>query len=405
MASSANGTGGKGKGRYAGENQGGGTVKAPFTFIRDTGAVSLGGSSTWLDDPPGPQNQPDGPFFQDPMRGFYQPPPPRGLPERPILGGVIVGSSDPNQPPSALTPGAYYAAVIDPSTGLPAATGDPIRINGSVQFTDGGTGFGEYVFFGGVTVGQQGKGKPKLTFDPGRYVFAGVRPKQNGKANPVFDLTSNLELTDGAPPFVPNTGPNGNGYAGEIFIFTDLNYVGWDWTSNSPVSLEVPAAVQQRAGELKFGTSGYQAGNNIDVRINLHGLNVQNGAVPADLKAFNNGAILFWQDQNNSVVKYYDNPSDPTSFNKSNVIGDSWVQNTSLDSDSSPELFFKASPGSSLYGVIYQPRGAWTTIGGGSGYSGPLQIIAGGFKVQVNAILRLLPLPTPVARPIAALVE
>jgi hypothetical protein len=405
MASLANGAGPSGN--YAGENQGGGTVFAPHTYIRGAGWYDLGGSASWIEPPE--NGRADTGYFKDPFRGRYQPPPPPPAkvvepPAYPqgVVGGTIIGSDDPSNP-TVLQPGAYYASAVD-GDGQVYATGDPIQISGAVHFSKGSDNFAEYVFFGALSAGQQGPGSTEFTFDPGRYVFAGAKPKPNGKPTPSFDITTNLVMTDGTQPFVPNIGPSGS--PGEIFIFTDTNYVGYDWATKTAVPLAVPPRVQAIAGQLKFGISGFQAGNNIDVVVNLHGINRGNSAVPEDLRKFD-APILLWQDQNNSVIKYYDNPLDPTSFNMGCVVGDDVTQcgNSRLDSDESPELFFKASPGSSLYGVIYQPRGAWTTIGGGSGYSGPLQIVSGGFKIQGNAVLHLLGLPDPMLRPVVALVE
>ncbi|MEN6608013.1 MAG: pilus assembly protein TadG-related protein [Bryobacteraceae bacterium] len=413
LASTANGSG---NGRYAGENQGGGTVKAPFTYIRETGSYYTGGSSSWNETPL--NGRADGDAFRDPMRGKYQPPPPAAnkvvepaaYPQG-VVGGIITGSNDVNNP-LVLLPGAYYASAENSKTGEIYATGEPIQISGAVEFSSGSSDFAEYVFFGGISAVQQGQGATSFRFSPGRYVFAGSTPQPNGTPNPVFDITTNLTMTDGTPAFQSNTGENSS--PGEIFIFTDTNYVGWDWTTNSAVALQVPSMLTQDRGgslgsvadQLEFGISGFQAGNNTDVVVNLHGINPDNSAVPGNLAAFE-APILLWQDQNNSVIKYYDNPADPTSFNRGCVVGDdvTYCSNIRLASNKSPELFFKASPGSSLYGVIYQPRGSWTTLGGGSGYSGPLQIVSGGFKIQGNAVLRLAGLPNPMLRPVAALIE
>lgn len=403
-------------GRYAGENQGGGTVNAPFTYIRESGWVSNGGSSTWIQTPV--NEKPDGNPFRDPMRGKYQPPPPAAdkvvepqmFPQG-VVGGVITGSNDPANP-LVLQPGAYYASTLDSKTNQVYATGQPVQITGAVHFSKGSGDFAEYVFFGGVSAIQAGQGSTNFRFDPGRYVIAGRMPQANGDPLPLFDITTNLVMTDGTAVNAANYGPQAD--PGEIFIFTDTNYVGWDWTTQTAVPLHVPAKLTTDLGnklgrvvdKLEFGISGFQAGNNTDVVVNLHGINRQNSIVPEPLRKFE-APILIWQDQNNSVLRYYDDPSDPLTFNKACVVADdvSACGNSRLASNKSPQLFFKASPGSNLYGVIYQPRGAWTTLGGGSGYTGPLQIVAGGFRIQGNAVLHLAGINDPMMRNIVALVE
>jgi hypothetical protein len=400
MASLNNGTNNP-DGHYAGENQGGGTVDAGYTYIRGEGWYMNQGSATWQ---PTPVNgKADTGFFKDPLRKYYQPPPPTNLQEpvgafeNGVPNGVIIGSDDPNNP-LVLHPGSYYASAWNPTTNDWEATGDPVRISGSVHFSGDG-GFAEYVFYGGISAAQQGPGSTAFKFDPGMYVFAGAKPKANGDPNPVFDITTNLTMTDGSPPFVPDAD-----HPGELFLFTDPDYVGYDGVAKQAVTLNPPARVQSIASQLKFGTSGFQAGNNTDVVITLRGLNKNKAIVPDNLKVYE-APTLMWQDRRNSVIKYYDDPTDPTDLNQTCITGDTPCMNSELLSDKSPELFFKASPGSWMYGIIYQPRGSWTTMGGGSGYSGPLQIVTGGFKVQGNANLNLLGLNNPIMVPMAALVE
>src|SRR5205823_1879443 len=76
-----------------------------------------------------------------------------------------------------------------------------------------------------------------------------------------------------------------------------------------------------------------------------------------------------------------------------------------LTNNSSPELNIQASPNIHLYGVIYQPRGAWTTLVGGGGYAGPLQLISGALSVQGNANVDLLGLSSPLTNTVASLIE
>jgi len=369
---------GEGDGRFAAENTGGGTVRSPFTEIRGDGYYMLAGSSQWV---AAPQNHSSAADFEDPMRGKGQPKPPTGLALREIEGGTLNGSSDP-QNPTVYPPGSYYAVARDKKTGEFYATGEPIAINGYVAFSDGGTGFGNYVFYGGVAVKSP---STTVTFYPGRYFVAGVQPKANGEPNALFSITANASLND----MTAVTGRNSD--AGEIFVFTDPNYVG------QGQALEVPPLVQAIAPSLKMGKSGFHLGNSASASINLHGLNADAAALPQDLKTF--APVVMWQDQANSVVKY--NPNGTID----NSCGGAACPNAALSDARSTELALQGSPTVSLYGTVYQPRGAWTTLIGGGDYTVPMQIIAGAFNVQGNASLGMAELPIPVLRRMVALVE
>jgi hypothetical protein len=94
MASTRNGAPLNGdNGRYAGENKGGGTVQALFTYIREKGYYSLQGSSQWNATPLNSKLD-DGAAFIGPTGSKLQPPPPTGLTDYPILGNTIIGSPD-----------------------------------------------------------------------------------------------------------------------------------------------------------------------------------------------------------------------------------------------------------------------------------------------------------------------
>jgi hypothetical protein len=406
MASLANDPGPQGP--SAGENQGGGVIKAPFTWIRRAGSengwyFNQGNSADWITTPI--NRAESGDMFRDPLRNRYgNPAPPVGDSslDRPVMGGTFQLSSDPNAP-TEIGPGYYYAAAVDPTTGNTIATGEPLRMSGYVHFKSGGD-FGEFVFFGGITVGQQGAGETKLTFDAGRYVFSGVRERNGGKPGVLFDITTNLEMTDGQVPF--QAAPESHG--GEIFIFTGFDRNAEPYSGRYPVGqdggdidLYVPQPVWNIRDQLDFGISGFQSGNNA-LNVNLHGLNMKSPKVPQELRDFE-APLLIWQDQRNSVIDYYQGGS----FNMGCVIGENVGGdcNNTLSNNGSPQLFFKASPGSSLWGVIYQPRGAWTTVWGGSGYAGPLQIVTGAFHLQANANLWLQGIDQPIMGNKVALVE
>ena len=76
-----------------------------------------------------------------------------------------------------------------------------------------------------------------------------------------------------------------------------------------------------------------------------------------------------------------------------------------LSNNSSPELDVQASPNIHLYGYLYQPRGAWTTLQGGGGYSGALKIITGALNVQGNANVNMGGVATPLTKLVVALIE
>lgn len=356
-------------GRYAGENTGGGTVKAPFTYIQGEGGYKVGGSARWVEIP-GNKANPN--LFLDPMRGKGQPPAPAGLVDRPVPGGAIVGSTDPANP-VVLQPGNYFATNADGT----AATGNPISIEGNVRFAAAGAGFGQYVLFGGVRISKQAT---TVTFEPGMYVFAGVR------SGPLFSVTSNASLRDLTSGFAANTD------AGELFVFTDANYKGQSG------SLEIPAMVRPIAAELKQGTAGFQAGSNADVYLNLHGLNRRSSQLPEGLKDFS--PVMIWQDQANSTVKYTDKGDIDVSCG--NPAG---CPNTALANAQSTQMFLQGSPGMHFYGAVYQPRGAWISVVGGGDYQVPVQVIAGALRVQGNSNFSMVQPSTPMARRTVALVQ
>jgi hypothetical protein len=68
-------------------------------------------------------------------------------------------------------------------------------------------------------------------------------------------------------------------------------------------------------------------------------------------------------------------------------------------------MFFKASPSLHIWGVAYQPRGAFTSMVGGGGYDSPMQLIAGALNVQANSNVRLQEINSPLFIQKVALVE
>ncbi|MFB3829047.1 MAG: pilus assembly protein TadG-related protein [Bryobacteraceae bacterium] len=371
MASNKDGT--EADGRFAGENSGGGTIRSPFTRIRGKGWYTISNNAQWIETPVNRDSR----GALDPMRGKGQPPPPTGLPDRQILGGAIVGSNDPNNP-LILRPGNYYATARD-NQGNPYATGEPITVSGYVRFSDNGTGFGDYVFFGGFKNQSAGT---TVYFDPGRYIFAGVKRKNNGTANPLFSVSTNMSIKD--------VNYDSATSAGELFVFTDTNYTA------QGRSLEIPSLVKPVAAQLVHGNAGFQSGSNANVVTQLHGLNANSPNLPAELKKF--AHVLAWQDQKNSIVKY-----DDTGHYVN--CGSYICPNTNLATPTSTELFLQGSPTAKMYGIIYQPRGSWTTVQGGGTYKVPVQLIAGSLKIQGSAAFAMEKLPIPVTVRTVALVE
>jgi len=375
LSSSLNGT--SASGRYAGENQGGGVVRAPYTFIRDQGYITLGGGSDWVQTPRNGYG--DRAYFKDPMRGKGQPPPPTlaEAPAIPLLDGAFLGGPD-EANAAVYPPGSYYA--VD-DRGRP--TGAQLTVRNYIRFGSGAA-FDNFVFYGGL---KNQSGGTVVQFDPGRYVLAGATPTgQNPK--PLFDVQVNMTVKDGTSA-IGQAPPN----AGEIFIFTDPNYPG----------LEIPQALTeapQVLSNLKHGIAGFQTGNNAEIEINLHGLNRGDSSLPAELTPFS--PVVLWQDQQNSVVKYTDQGYIDTSCGNSASVG---CPNTALNNAASTEMFFKASPNLHLWGVAYQPRGAFTSLVGGGGYDSPLQLIAGSLMVHGNSNVRLQEINVPLFVRKVALVE
>jgi hypothetical protein len=260
------------------------------------------------------------------------------------------------------------------------ATGDQISLTGNIRFSSGGSGFGDYVFFGGLENHNAGT---VVTFEPGRYILAGTK-EVGGTPRPLFDVQRNMTIQD----LTPDVGRNDD--AGEIFIFTDTNYP----------DLEVPVRVQEVAGQLKHGISGFQVGNNADIFVNIHGLNRDSAVLPEALKDF--APVILWQDQRNSVIKYTEDGYIDTSCGNDASTG---CSNTALSDDRSVEMFFKASPNLHIYGTAYQPRGAFTSMVGGGGYDSPLQLIAGSLHVHGNSNVRLRPINNPMLAKVVALIE
>ena len=407
--------GGGGPWLSAGVINGNGNVQSSETRIRLNGTVETrNGTGRWT--PPPTNGTSNG--FGDPMDGKTQPMLPnlsnKSLPLIAVPGGII-NSSICSQ---VCAPGRYFATRSRNcgNSVIQQATGDPLQISGNIQFKDQ-SGFGSYVFYGGVRSGS-GNGN-RATFGPGVYVFAGVK-QQNGESprpGNLIDTTSNLGLLDETL----GTGPNTN--AGELFILTNGTYSGninpptgepGVGPAGSCMPIEWPLNLEQ---QLSFGPTnlGSRGGEGEGGSISLHGLNPV--LVGADLKPY--APTLIWQDRNNSVIKQLDNLGHvDTSCGSLNQPCHNISPIDIWKNPSSTVLRLRrSSSGTNLYGTIYQPRGAWTEIGGRSGDSddddeggggiiaGALQIISGAVHVRSNARLDLTAPQNLITINIATLIE
>ena len=331
------------------------------------------------------------------MSGKGQPPIPTVANEVPVPGGVIDNSICPS---GVCSPGKYYATTTQ-SCGQgcvqQVASGAPLVVSGNVHFAacsgcNPTTSFGGYIFFGGIS---NSGGGANLVFDPGVYVFAGVKPANSNTPGSVLDTSTGLNMSD----YTTSTGSN-TVDAGELFIFTGANASGN--FSYPGLASQVPSAVAANASLFPMGTVNFHSGNNATT-INLHALNPQHSLIRGtSLETF--GPSLLWQDQANSSVKYDANGRvDYTSCGSGHSL-DIPCTNT-LSKNSSPELDIQASPNIHLYGYLYQPRGAWTTLQGGGGYTGALKLITGALNVQGNANVDMLGLSSPITVTVVSLIE
>lgn len=343
---------------YAGVNDGGGTVYTlpAGTSIQGSGGVSMTGSSRWISTP-----QSGG------TDGFTDPIAPKGVPPLAVnsLGTVHAvpgGSLDGYCSSNVCSPGYYYAST---STSNTTPTGAPLTASTSITFGSSGS-FNQFVFFGGMQLNgtSGGKGGTTYTFNTGQYIYAGV---QSGSTNPAFSTGTNVNLVDGTS----STGPNSD--AGEMFIFTNPT------SSGSPIASLV-SSLPSTLQNMQFGGVTFASGNN-GTAVNLHGLNTNpstGSSPPSALNQFND--VLFYQDKNN-------------------IFG------ATSSNSSAPQLTIPASPTVHLYGVVYQPKGAWTLINGGGNYSGPLQLITGALELQGGANIDLTAPSTPLKVTKVALIE
>jgi hypothetical protein len=365
----------------AGTIIGSATVTSPFTYILGNGGINTLGLSNWSAAPT--NGFPDGDDFKDPMRGKGQPAVPTGLSDHPVPGGLISGNLLSGSP-AVLAPGNYYAT--NPLSGQPLGT--PVTVLGNVVFSDGASppcgGFCNYVFYGGLVTGALAT----TTFSPGRYVFAGAQPVAGGPGI-ALSLGANSVVKDLTPMVDGQITQNTD--AGEIFIFTDMNYPG----------LQIPVPIASAGLSLPQAMAGFQGG--LGYSATLHGLNASNSAVPANLTTF--APVLFWQDQANTTLKYTSSGSLDLSCGTpcSNILSVPGSQQMILQAST-----VGGQPGVNLYGTIYSPRAAWITELGllpGDTIRGPLQIVTGAYQMAIDTNLDVTPVPVPLTRLTVSLIQ
>ncbi len=388
---------------HAGYIQGGGEVYTSFTNVRNPdGDVYLGSSSAHWDEPI--NHLGDGPIFQDPTRGFNQPPlnaarqatlplipVPAGVGERGQLSSAVCGGVCP--------PGIYYTVGPPDALGQTPATGAQIEIASDVVF-GGGTNFNdnEYIFFGGLNIRNV-----RVDFGPGKYVLAGVSVPEGPQLVSAFENENRAYITGG----------DGTD-AGRLFISTASQYI--DVVDGQTVDYLATARsrIPNRTWtELHFGQTVVKAGNNEASGIFLYGIDPTNDEVKAagipQYFAFNDPkpgelpprSILFWQDRNNSVVQY-----DMSIDDVDTSCGD--INNpctTGIPASDPRELEIWSTPNMLLEGIMYQPRGAYTQFWSSGVYSGPLKIISGGMRIQGTDELTLTGVPIPIINFLPALIE
>jgi hypothetical protein len=374
----------------AGYLQGDSHAIAAFTWIRAGGNVRLQGNATWTAAPVNqntnssipPDTNPYNSPFVDPFYGSGQPPLDQtalaALPGIAVPNGDLTTAICPN---GICPPGVYYATEIPKqckTNCVPQPSGGPIKIwQGNFQFQASNFNSGNFVFFGGLSIGQA-----QVQFSPGRYVLAGVNPSYTQY---VFETTNQSQITGGSVSPASHD-------AGRIFILTDEQYA-------SDQLAAARAKVTGQLPDLVFGKAKLIAGSSASSSITLQGLNRGSTELPLELHAFS--PVLFWQDQRNSNYRY--NPDGTYGCADFNAA---CPQSTSDGrGDPNPEFWMQATQYLNIWGATYQPRGAWMQLQGGNLQTGPIQIVTGAVRLQGGSDLTLTGLEQPIVDFVASLVE
>jgi Flp pilus assembly protein TadG len=318
---------------------------------------------------------PDGPQFLDPMRGYGQPPLPTTDPDgqcgkslctyavmgsdmssssifRVGVDGVADTSRDYGGGGSPTLPSGNYV----PSTWAPGCgptschsvrPSNQLSIGGTVTFNDPSVPFGYYLFYGGLSVSGG-----KMVMGQGEYVFIGGGGAGALTTSSISDIEGTgtiLILTGASGPFTGNV----TTASGPTDLYPNL------LTQINSNELLVAAA---EAGQLAFGPTSLSTGP----KVNVTGLDPTGSVIPQNLIPF--GGIVLWQDQADSKVNYMPDGNIDISCGGINTPCPKSIPN--------PVLNLQASGNLGLTGTIYQPRGAWISIGTGT-LTGNLQVITG----------------------------
>jgi len=412
MASSASGNPGNYAGTVGSSGQGF-AVNSSYTHIYNTGKVDPSTLNRWN---PAPQNRAKQSLFEDPYAGLGQPPPTNQvLPNCPVLATQPGKGTLPSG--AVLAPGNYYEVVGTKISGSTVyiPTGMPLSVNGPVTFSatssgttvdySGGTvpnncqgggtpvgptgsAFGNYVFWGGL---DGGSGQSTVvTIDPGRYIMAGT------SGNSLLNFQSNASITD------TSTSTGTSGGPGEVFILANYNYPGLSTQANSLMVGVTPFSTFNNLF-MGYGSSGseLQAGSGSQ-SINLHAIDPTNPTIQAltdtnpftQTKLTDYGSLAIWQDQGDSYIQY-DNQGNPLGSTNSSISGNT------------PQFHYQGSATSTLYGIFYQPRGAWMWLQGGNLSAGQnkTQIITGALTLNGSSAVNFGNVAIPPTVRLAALVE
>jgi hypothetical protein len=291
-----------------------------------------------------------------------------------------------------LPSGTYF-----PVDSLPQNCGDAqvspdpggLKTGGTAVTFSANGGFGTFIFMGGLSVSNQ------MSMDPGEYVVVGGQSLQVSGNNTSMASTSSggageiIILTGSSSAFMSNS----DGSNVTRNTNNDL-YPGLINLINGPTGTNLALVSMAQHGWLAFGPANIQVGLGNGTSQVPGGLNPS--ALPASLQPF--GGIVLCQDQANSTIQYAPDGNVAICGGDINNPGCPPKTPPTLNS---PQL---SLPGAALglNGTIYQPRGAWISVGTGAPLSGPLQIITG---AVTGGAISISPPTIPLRRRVVALIE
>lgn len=160
-----------------------------------------------------------------------------------------------------------------------------------------------------------------------------------------------------------------------MFLLTDSSYGGLG-----------ALAASKGIPKLGFAPTTIKTGNGT---FTVYGLNLQSADLPQDLKDFAT-PIVIWQDQRNSTIQY-----DSDGYVKSSPSCGGDGADKACPTGNDPrltELIIKGGSTSTLTtltGLVYQPRGAWTEIHSTINFAGGLALVTGALDMQGSPTLTL----------------